>query len=407
MGYTRDAIKGVSWVSAFRFATRILAFIKVLVLARVLTPDQFGVFGIASLILSLLEMLTDTGINIILVQTTKNISEYINSAWVVSIMRGGVIGIIIFICAPLVASFFHSKASLDIILFISVIPIVRGFINPAEVIMQKELKFRYEFWFRTAIFTLDACVSIILSVITKSVYSLVWGMLAGVLLEVLLSFILLTPRPRFSIQKNYFNEIFHKGKWITAYGFFNYAAENLDNFIVGKVVGTSALGLYQMAYKISILPISEISDVVSRVVFPVYTKISGDKQRLSLAFFKTISSMMISCMLLGLVIFFFPEQIILILLGAKWISAAPALKVLAIYGALNTLPGPASALFLSIGKQNFVTIMTFIRLLVLGIIIYPLVREYGLIGAGSAQLIAILVEIPIIILLINKIFRKN
>src|SRR6266403_2378720 len=405
MGYTREAIKGISWVSGSRVTTRILSFLKTVVLARVLTPSQFGVFGIASLVLAFLEMLTETGINVLLVQSKKNIADYINSAWVVSIIRGLVIGLAMFASAPFIASFFHSSASYGILLLTATIPIVRGFINPAEATMQKELRFHYEFWFKTSIFFLDASLSLVLSLLTHSVYSLVWGILAGAILEVILSFVLLTPRPRFIIEKNYFSEVFHKGKWITAYGLLNYMAENGDNVAVGKIMSASSLGLYQMAYKISILPISEISDVVSRVAFPVYTKISDDRKRLRSAFLKTISLVTVCSAILGLVIFLFPSEIITIILGKKWLAAAPALRVLSIYGVLRTISGPASALFLSVGKQNYVTAMTFVRFFGLLLTIYPLVVMYGLIGAGYSALLSVIIEIPFILYFFKKVFK--
>src|SRR6185437_7360170 len=105
-------------------------------------------------------------------------------------------------------------------------------------------------------------------------------------------------------------EIFQKGSWVTAYTIFNYIAENIDNAVVGRVMGAMPLGFYQMAYKISILPITEISDVVSSVVFPVYIKISQDKKRLRIAFVKTLTLVFLGSILLGLIIFIFPKQII-------------------------------------------------------------------------------------------------
>src|SRR5258706_14151493 len=148
MGYTKETIKGVSLMSVGRFVTRALAFLKIAVLARVLSPAQFGIFGIATLILSLLETLTETGINIVLIQSKRDLSEYINSAWVVSILRGIVIAGLLVISAPVIASFFHTPNALGLLLFISLVPFVRGFINPPEVKFQKELRFSMQFWFQ-------------------------------------------------------------------------------------------------------------------------------------------------------------------------------------------------------------------------------------------------------------------
>jgi O-antigen/teichoic acid export membrane protein len=407
MGYTGNVIKGASWMSGFRIFTRILSLLKMAVLARVLTPAQFGVFGIATLVLMLLEMLTETGINIILIQSREKIDEYINSAWVVSIIRGTLIGLCIIFSAPFIVSFFNTPEAYNLLLLASIIPFVRGFINPSEVKLQKDLKFNYEFWFRSSIFIFDAAIAVILVVITHSVYGLVWGMIAGVLLEVLLSFILMKPIPKLHIRKDYFNQIFHKGKWVTLYGFFNYVAQQGDKIMAGKIMGASALGIYSMAYNISTLPISEITDVVSKVVFPVYAKIGGDIQRLKSAFIKSTLVISLSTIAMGVIIFFFPSQIISIVLGDKWLSAVPVLKILVIYGVLRAISGSASALFLGVEKQKYVTNMTFVRFIGLAVTIYPFIKMFGLVGAGYSALISVIVEIPIIIYYVFKVFKKN
>jgi O-antigen/teichoic acid export membrane protein len=375
------------------------------VIARILSPAQFGIYGIATLVLALLEILTETGINIILIQSKNEIDEYNNSAWVVSIIRGTFISLCIIISTPFIASFFNTPNAVNILLLISIVPFIKGFINPAEVKLQKDLKFHYEFWFRTSIFTFDAMVAVIAVILTHSVYSLVWGFAAGALLEVLISFTLIKPVPRLNIRKDYFNEIFHKGKWITAYGVFSYIAQNGDNLTVGKIMGASALGIYAMAYNISILPISEITDVVSKVVFPVYSKIVEDKQRLMSAFVKSTLVISLLTILMGLILFMFPGQLISLVLGDKWLSGVPVLRILAVYGVLRAISGSASALFLAVEKQKYITNMTFMRFAGLAITIYPLVKTFGLIGAGYSALISVVVEIPLIIFYIWKVYK--
>lgn len=407
MGYSGNVVRGASWMSAFRIFTRALSFLKIAVLARVLTPSQFGIFGIALLVLAFLEMLTETGINVVLIQSKNKIDEYINSAWVVSIIRGIFIGLCIAVSAPFVASFFNAPQAYGILLLISIIPLIRGFINPSEVKLQKDLKFNSEFWFRSSIFIFDAVVAVVFVILTHSVYGLVWGMIAGALLEVVLSFALMRPIPQLSIRKDYFSEIFHKGKWVTLFGFFNYIAQNGDNLVVGKIMGTSPLGVYGMAYNVSTLPISEVTDVVGKVVFPVYVKIEGDVQRLRSAFIKSTSAIALLTIAIGTILFLFPSQIIHIVLGDKWLSAVPVLRVLVVYGVLRAISGSASALFLGVGKQRYVTGMTFFRFAGLAITIYPFVKMFGLVGAGYSALISVVIEIPIIVYYVLKVLKIN
>ena len=148
MGYKKDAFKGISWLGGLRIVTRIVALGRTVLIARILSPSQFGLYGIASLVLIFIETLTETGINIFLVQEDKKINEYINTAWVVSIIRGFIISVLIIVLAPFIASFFSSPEAVSILYIISLVPLVRGFINPAVAIFQKELQFGKEFQYR-------------------------------------------------------------------------------------------------------------------------------------------------------------------------------------------------------------------------------------------------------------------
>ncbi len=407
MGYKNNVIKGFTWMSAFRFVTRIVSFIKTAVLARLLQPSDFGLFGIATLVLSFLETLTETGINVIIVQSKNDVHKYINSTWVVSIIRGICICLFIVLIAPFVSRFFNTPHATSILLYISIIPLIRGFINPAESFFQKELQFKYEFLFRSVIFIFDALVSLFFALVLKSVYSLVWGLLAGVLLELVLSFTIIRPLPKFKIEKKYFSNIFHRGKWITAYGIFNYLAQQGDNIFVGKLLGASALGVYEMAYKISILPISEVSDVVNRVVFPIYVKIEHEKKRLLIAFLKMTIFISTASISLGLIIFIYPEIVVSIILGNKWFSVIPLLRILVIYGVIRAITGSASALFLATQRQQYVTGMTLIRFVGLFIALYPLIYKFGIIGAAYAALLSVLVEVPLIIYYVFLVFKNT
>lgn len=394
MGYKKEILKGVSWAGALRLSTRIVSFLRTVLLARILSPSQFGVYGIALLFTAFLEVITETGVNVILIQEKEKIEKYINSAWIVSIIRGIAISLIIFISAPFIGNFFNSPDSIFLLRLISIVPFLRGFINPASVKFQKELKFHKEFLYRFAIFSFESIVSILLAFLTHEASSLVFGLIAGVVLEVILSFTFISPKPILSWDKDYFFNIFHRGKWITLSGTFNYLFHNFDNIVVGKILGATSLGLYQMAYSISMLPITDVSDVVSKVTFPVYTIISGDKTRLRNAFFKTIFFVSLITIPFGLVIVLFPYEIVKIVLGQKWLGIVDVLRVLVIFGVIRAISGSTSALFLSVEKQKYVTIVTLVSILGLGFTIVPLVLNMGIYGAGLSALIGSLVAVP-------------
>lgn len=406
MGYSKQAFVGVSWMGAFRLISRIVAIGRSILLARILTPAQFGIFGIASIILSFLEILTETGINVFLIQEKSNIDKFVNSAWMVSIVRGIIICLGIVAVAPFIVDFFNINDLYGFLFLISLVPLIRGFINPAIVKFQKELKFNKEFVLRIAIYLFDSSISIILALIMKDAISFVWGLIAGAVLEVILSFILFRPRPLLKFEFNFVKLILNRGKWVTAFGIFNYIAQEGDTIVVGKLLGASPVGIYQMGYRLSTLPISEISDVVNRVVFPVYSKISEEKGRLLKAFRKTLLAVSLPVIILSTIIFFLPRSFFEILLSPQWGEISTILKILVIYGMLRAISGVSSSLFLALKKQNFVAGMTFVRVLVLAVTIVPLTTNYGIVGASFSALFSVLLELPLIGYFIFKIFRS-
>lgn len=403
MGYTRDTIKGASWVGAFRLATRGIALVRTVILARILTPSQFGLVGIATLMLGFVEMLTETGINIFLIQEGK-IEKYINTAWTVSIVRGLFISLLIIASSPFIARFFNSSDALPLLFLISLVPLIRGFINPAIVRFQKDLSFDREFWFRISIFSVDSLTAIVLAFITRSASSLIWGFIVGAFLEVVLSFIVVRPTPRVAFKIENFKRIFHRGKWVTAYSALNYAFQNGDSIVIGRVLGAFPLGLYQVGYKFATLP-GEAVDSVSRVAFPVYAKIAADKVRLKRAFAQIVAVISLFSILFGIVLFLFTREFVYVLLGDRWLDVVPALKILAIFGVIRAVASSTNALFLAVRKQEYVTFVTLISVAVLLLLIIPLVIRFGIVGAALTALLGTVVALPAVIYFAWRIVR--
>jgi len=406
MGYTRQAFIGFSWMSGFRMSTRAITFLRIIILARLLSPAQFGIFGIATLVLSFLEIVTETGINAFLIQEKKEIKEYINEAWFISIIRGITLFVLLIVFSSLVAAFFHAPDAGRIILALSLVPLIKGFINPAIVQYQKDLQFQKEFFLRFSVFLFDSAVVILLAFLTHDVVSFVYGFIAGAMLEVLLSFLLIRLRPKLVFRFGATKEILHRGKWITLFGVFNFLAQEGDNIVVGRLLGTGSLGIYQMGYKLSTLPISEISDVINKVIFPVYTQFSTDTARLMRAFVRTSTVVAAVVVVFGLFLLFLPKEVFIYLLGEQWSDVITILPILIVYGMLRAIIGSTASFFLSVKKQNQIAAMTFARLFVLAITIFPLITAYGIQGAAISALLSVVVEIPFVIFFVRK-FVKN
>jgi len=215
MSYLKDTLKGISWMGALTVLTKSIAIGKIAILARILSPSQFGSYGIALLILGFLEVLTETGINIFLIQERDDAKKYLNSAWVVSIIRGVLIGGLILLLSPLIITFFKTPGIINLLYLVAAVAIVRGFINPMVVFFQKKLEFMKVFMFQGGLYFLDASVAISLGLLTHSESAMIISMVVAAVIEVILSFILFADRPHFIFEKDKFLKVVNSGKWIT------------------------------------------------------------------------------------------------------------------------------------------------------------------------------------------------
>lgn len=405
MGYFKDAAKGIGWMTALRGLTRGLAIIKIAVLARILAPAQFGNYAIALLVLGFLEILTETGINVFLIQEKDDSKPYLDSAWVVSIIRGILITFLIIISAPLVIYFFNVPQVSRLLYLIAGVAFIRGFINPMEVTFQKKLQFKKQFFFQASLYLIDIVMAIVLGIITRSESAMIISMLVAAAAEVTLSFALFKDRPKLAFEKEKFLKVVHSGKWITGAGIFSYVFQNIDNVTVGKLLGTTNLGFYQQAYSISTLPVSEVGQIFNKVTFPVYVAIGGDKQRLKKAFMKTLGVITALVIPFALIILFFSKPIILVFLGQKWLSIEPVLKILAIFGVLKSILNFSYSLFLSLRLQKYAMYSELMGIIGMGIAIYPMTLKYGIIGAGYSTIIAFVCSLPVVIYGLKKVFK--
>lgn len=393
-------------MGGLKVSVRGITFLKLAVLARILTPTQFGLFGIATLVLAFLEIFTETGINIFLIQEEGDIKEYLDTSWVVSIARGTFMSIILFLASSYISSFFNAPDSYRLLALISLVPFVRGFINPAIVKFQKELLFNKEFYLRFAIYFLDAFVAIAVALVTRNAVALVWGMLAGALLEVILSHLVIKPRPKLEFDRKKLSRVINRGKWVTAAGVFDYLFENVDDIVVGRILNAGSLGLYQMAYKISSIPITEVADVVKKVTFPVYVKIAGDVERLRRAYLRTLAFVSLIVLPFGILLYVFADVFVKVVLGANWLGVIPAVKVLAFFGVIRAILEATYPFFLSIKRQEYITAVTFVGIIALSVSIYPLVKSFGIVGAGISALISAVVTLPTAFYYSARSFRK-
>lgn len=387
---TNKVVNGSIWLFSVRFINRFMTLVRTVILARLLSPNDFGLMGIAILTLLGVDSFTDTGFYQALVHKKGKVARYLDAAWTMQFFRCMFLfTILFFAAAPLAAIIFKTPQASSIIRVISFAMIFQALNNIGIVYFQKELMFRKQFKFELSIIVTDISVSVILAFLLRNVWALVFGVLAGHLIRLFMSYYLHPYRPKFNFDFKKINELFHYGKWILTSAIFMFLMMQGDNIFVGAFMGATLLGFYLMAYKISEIPTTEVTNVISKVAFPAFTKISDAPARLKSAYLKILKLTAFFSFPISTLIFFLAAEITTIFLGDIWEPIILPLKVLVVAALLRSLASTVSPVFNAIGRPNLDTRWLVARLIIMALLIYPLGAAFGLAGVALAVLLGI------------------
>jgi len=397
MGYTRSAVAGFSWQTALKVTSALISLGKLGILTRLLDPVQFGIFSLVMISLGLMESFTQTGINVTILQSNKPITSFINAAWVIAIVRGAVISVLMIGLGGGMQQFFQEPSLWGMIIIAALVPLIKGFINPAMVTLQKNLHFWADTLYRVSLVLVDALVAVIAVWYFHSVIGLLIGLIAAALFEVTISFLFLKPRPRFSFKWSEAQPIFKNARSLNLSSLLNYLNENSDNLLIGRLVGTYSLGLYQPTYGLCHVPNYEVAKSANHGTLPIYTRLLDEPARLRKAFIKASISILVLGFLGSLPLMLFPNQIIHLIFGQQWSGAIELVPWLAAAGFLQGLTMVFYSLFYAqnhLKIANFHSLLTFLTL-ISGIWVFT--AQFGLVGAGMGVFLSRIVGIPLLL----------
>jgi len=363
-----------------------------MIIARYLAPDDFGLMGIALLTLQTLEAFSQTGFQAALIQKKGTIEdEMLDVAWTLMAVRGIALFLITAGIAPVVSSFFHSPESMLLIKVISVCFLLKGLGNIGVIFFQKELDFKKQFAYEGGGVLADFFVSVIFVIIFQNVWVLVAGKITGELTRLVFGYVLspYRPSPRLNIGKA--RELCNFGRWVSLVYVISYIVAQGDSLFVGRVLGTLQLGIYRLASTISNLPSSEITGVITQVMFPAYSKLTGNRQRLQEVFLKTLHITMVFSVFITVIIMCLIHDFTMLFLGEKWLPIVFVTQILVISGLIRSLQALAGAMFQAIGRPKMDTICQFLRLSVFILILVVVGKNMGLRGVALAVLISMFV----------------
>lgn len=391
----RSAVaRAAGWTLGINVGSRLLSLLRVAVLARLLAPDDFGAFSITLATLAAFEALTQSGFASALVQRPGAIASYLDTVWTIQILRGIVLGLFLYLLAPALALFFNEPRVTLALRLLAVVPVIQGFENSGIVLLQRKLQFDRQFVMSMGQIAADFLVSVIAAVSIGGVLALICGFAAGRLVSVTLSYVVSPYRPSFRLNRQHALELHRFGRWVTLNNLLQFVLLRLDNVVVGKILGAVALGAYDLAYRVSEVLTRSATSMISSVTFPAYSRVQSDQARLKRGYMSALELSASVGVPVAIALSLSAPAVIQLLLGDRWQSASPALAFLSLAGGIRSVTATAGPLFLAVGRPSLDFRMNVFRACGMYALMIPLLRAWGLKGAGIAVLVGTLLAVP-------------
>lgn len=367
-GLGTRTLRGMTWAYSSYVGGRLLILASTAILARILTPADFGVVALAITFMALLDGLADLGLgSALIIQREEDLYERANTAFVATVAIGFSLSVLVAACSPLVASFFHSPELQPIAAVLGVNFFLRSLGATPYAIAQKTLDFRTRTIAEFADVAVRGAVGVGLALAGLGAWSLVIAYLVGTVALDLAVWKMVEWRPRLRPKLSHLREMLGFGGKISAVSLMATAIANVDYVFIGRVLGASSLGLYTLGFRLPELIVLNLSVVMGRVLFPAYSAVDRNSLNHALLISQRYNVMFALPLTIGLVIL--SQPMVLGLFGDQWSGSITAMQLLSVYAFMVTVGIPAGTVFKATGRAGILLALAIVRFaLVAGLI---------------------------------------
>lgn len=321
-------LKGTVWSSIERFSVQGIAFLVMIVMARILTPEDYGLVGMITIFIAVSQSLVDSGFSQALIRKQDRSETDNSTVFYFNIVVGLILYLILFFCAPLIASFYKEPLLTPLTRLISLSVIINSFVVVQRALLTVKIDFKTQAKASLSAAIVSGIVGITMAYTGYGVWAIVWYQLTNLALNVSLLWIFSKWRPVWSYSWKSFRELFGFGSKLALSGILDTLYNNVYLIVIGKVFNASDLGFYTRASQFAQFPSSNLSAIMQRVTFPVLCTIQDDDDRLRAVYrrFLRMSAFVVFPLMIGLATVAHP--MIILVLKEKWEFTAVLLQII-------------------------------------------------------------------------------
>jgi teichuronic acid exporter len=382
----QKTISGFIWSAIERIGQQSLYFVLTIIIARILSPEDYGLIGMMAVFISLATSFIDSGFSQALIQKKNVTEEEYSTVFYFNLFISIVAGALLFFTAPFIACFYHEPK----LVLVARVMSLNFIVNALGLVQNTKLTKEIEFKSLTKVSIYATIFSGIIGVVMAysgfGVWTLVFQVLINNIAKTVLLWILSKWKPIRIFNMSALKELFHFGSRMLSVAILNTFFENIYNMLIGKFYSKKDLGYYSQAYKIQQLPVSSLTSMIQKVTFPSYSQIQDDTERLKAAYRKTIAITVFISFPLLVYLMMAAKPLVSLLLTDKWLPSVIYLQLFCLIGLIY----PVSAINLNLlmvkGRPGiFLKLEIFKKILIIAAILLTI--NHGILALVYGQLV--------------------
>ncbi len=328
--FMKIAKAAIYWSFFEKFSYQIINFVVILILSRLLNPDDFGIISILMAIIYILNVFMDGGFGIYIIQKKKIYEKDLSTIFFTNLLIASISYILLFIFANDISLFFDIQNLNDYIKVIGLTLILNALGLVQFVLIERNFQFKKLFLINISSLFCSSCIAIFFAIYDYGVWSLIWFYFFNCFLKLIMYYYKAVwyPKPIFDVEA--LKESWSFSKNILFSSLVDALHSKGVNFIIGKISTITELGFYEQASKAKELPTNSISTSLRRVFLPFFSKINENKELVRNKFIEGIKLIVFLAVPLSFLMFYFSDSIIIILFSEKWLASGFYLKILSL-----------------------------------------------------------------------------
>ena len=342
--------RGATLMVAMRAITRFSSIFSTAILARLLTPSDFGLVVLGSSVLVIAGSLSELSLGAALIRMRTPALAHYNTAWTIGVIRSLLVAVVVVAVAPLVADGMHEKRVTAILWMLAATTIIQSFesirLVDFQIGMQFDGVFRYQLATRVTAFIATLSLAFLL----RSYWALVISSFITAIVTVCYSYILRPHRPR--LELTVWRDLFHFSKWALLSSYMIVLDNYSIIFFVTWLGGARQLGMYQVSAQIAAVPASEVAAPIRPPLYAAFSRLLDDPPALARTFVEGFSFMMLVILPMSLGIFVTAPMISPLALGPKWLDASPMIEAVVFYALFDAIGHYPGNIFVAKNRQG-------------------------------------------------------